>query len=202
MILDTKGRRKIKYLLGIVSVLFILVLGLILPKAEINIYLLNKVFAQNYEFKLNQSIDKPMPALNLIPGIKKTEVKAREQKKYILLPNLDLAFKNKDLISFLTDKINSQISSDEEILQAKLKYELTVNNSALGEIKVYAETVIFPKIDTHEIKNNIYGKTKKAALEYLSSVPEIQDFEIRTTPSKLFFIPVIKARIQINEINN
>ena len=202
MILDTKGRRKIKYLLIIVSVLFVLVLGLILPKAQISLYLPNKIFAQNYEFKLNQSIDKPLSALNLIPAVSKDAIKAQEQKNYILLDSIDLAFKKRDLISALMDKIKAQISPDEKVSQAKLRYELTIKNPGLGEIKVYAETVIVPKINADEIKNNIYGKTKKTALEYLYALPEIQDVEIKTMPSKLFFIPPIKARIIINEINN
>ena len=100
------------------------------------------------------------------------------------------------------DKIKAQINPNERVSQAQLKYKLTVKDPNLNEIKVYAETVILPKINADEIKNNIYGKSKKTALDYLSSLPEIQDFEIKTMPSKLFFIPLIKARIKINEINN
>lgn len=177
--LDQKGRRKLKILTAAVSTLFILIFILILPKIEITLALKTKIFTNTYNITLDNSIAKPLYALNIIPAV---------DEKYIM--------------PFLINKISQEISQDEKINLSKLRYDIKTNNSAKNGIKVYVEADIAPKIEPNKIKNLIQGKKISTAKYILSAMPEIKQAQIKTFPPKLFFAPLLKSRIKINEIDN
>lgn len=179
MHLDKKGRRKLKILITAVSMLFILILILILPAITINLKLKSKIFTKTYDIIIDNSVKKPLPALSIIPAA---------DAKYLL--------------PFLIHKISREISQDEKINLSKFQYDIKTKNSVKDEINVYVETNILPKINLNKIKNQICGKKINTAQNILSAMPEIQQAEIKTFPPKLFFTPLLKSRIKINEIDN
>lgn len=179
MHLDAKGRRKLKILTTAVSTLFILILILILPAIEIKLKLKSKIFTKTYDIALDNSVKKSLPALNIIPTA---------DEKY--------------LMPFLINKITREISQDEKINLSKFRYDIKTKNSAKNGISVYVETEIAPKLDLNKIKTQIRGKKINTALNILSAMPEIKQAEIKTFPPKLFFTPLLKSRIKINETDN
>lgn len=179
MHLDTKGNRKIKILITTVLILFILIVAIIIPKAEVSIKPQSKIFTKTYEITLDNSIKKPLPALNIIPSA---------DEKY--------------LMSFLIDKITREISQDEKVNLSKFRYDIKTKNSLKNGINVYVETETAPKLDIDKIKNQIRGKKINVAQNILSAMPEIKQAKIKTFPPKFFFVPLLKSRIKINETDN
>ncbi|MFH1712700.1 MAG: hypothetical protein ABH896_00730 [Candidatus Jacksonbacteria bacterium] len=179
MHLDTRGHRKLKILITAVSTLFILILILILPAIEIKLKLKSKIFTKTYDITLDNSVKKPLPALNIIPAA---------DEEY--------------LMPFLISKISREISQDEKINLSKFLYDIKTKNSAKNEITVYVETVIMPILDLNQIKNQICGKKIRTVQNILSAMPEVEQAKIKTFPPKLFFAPLLKSRIKINEIDN
>ena len=184
--LDSNSKQIIHVTLTGIIFLSFLLLVVLIPSAEITVYLPQKIIKKNYVFVPDTSLAAILPALNRIPASEQ-----RKDGKEIF------GFKETDVRTFIDAKLNGDVEKEESVIRSSISYSIAINDDETATLLVQAAVV--PAIDTNAIKKNLAGKTKKEAYAYLNlyTTSIITSVEIDLYPSWFPFIPFIKKRITI-----
>ena len=184
--LDSNSKQIIHVTLTGIIFLSFLLLVVLIPSAEITVYLPQKIIKKNYVFVPDTSLAAILPTLNRIPASEQ-----RKDGKEIF------GFKETDVRTFIDAKLNGDVEKEESVIRSSISYSIAINDDETATLLVQAAVV--PAIDTNAIKKNLAGKTKKEAYAYLNlyTTSIITSVEIDLYPSWFPFIPFIKKRITI-----
>lgn len=185
MTLDSRGKLKLYSSISVLTVLVVVFIALIVPKAKVVISLKERQFKKSYSVILDKTISTPLAPINRIPYSALTEPESREFS-----------------IAFITEKIAHEIDvNTEQFDKDDLNYTINITDSEHGIATLYVESVIVPKIDMDALKKSIRGKKTKEARDYLASVPYIESAALTAYPEFLGFLPLIEERITVTIID-
>jgi hypothetical protein len=200
MYLDSKGKRKMSFIIGSTITLALLLLAIVLPEARITVTVEKRIFKKTYQITLKQHLEKTLFALDTIPAYPVGYTfDTKKPPEASVIADLNLSVTKKDLTDFILTKIQAEIQSDERIKPENIAFTLDTADKEKILVNVYVEAITSKTLDYELLKKQIQGKKIAEAQELVLQEPNIKNFQISLTPSWLFFIPLIKERIVIIE---
>lgn len=197
----------------LILVLILLLIGLliILPSAEIVFQVKSEPFIGEFQLKIDQSAEKPLYNLNMIPGsiynLGKLEQKI-DRNKYLTI-NYSLDGQEGNIIisrQHLNNFLNQQLANltpipkrilNQDILLTDYKIEDfdLKNGHVILTLTVQAEVI--PNYDIELLKEFLSNKSKIEALNYLKSLPNVQNVKINSWSVFSDKLPLSSQRIKI-----
>ncbi len=190
MILDQKTQSKVIIFIIALGVLAMIILILVVPRAEIIITLNQKIIKQSYLAKLSTTINYPIISLGLIPG--------KKQKIGLDQPAESWTFSNQDILNYVRDRLEREIKPPEHLITDTLSFSVEMEDADAGKIRIYAEGIVVPDLDIDALKRELVGARFSNAINYLKNLPPVKEVDIKPKPIKFFCLPFLKSRIKIS----
>lgn len=209
----TSNNNRILAVIFLTAIFVLLLIGLliILPSAEIILQVKSEPFIDEFQIKVDQSVKKPLYNLNVIPGSiyslynvqQKEDVNnylvidyiADKQESKILILRQDLDnFLNQKLIN-LAPVPKVIIGEDIQLIDYKIKSFDLKNGQVVIILSIKAKVI--PNYNLQFLKEFLSDKSKTMAMNYLQSLPNIQNVKINSWPVSLDRLPRLSKRIRI-----
>ncbi|MGC9049075.1 MAG: hypothetical protein ACP5IX_02575 [Patescibacteria group bacterium] len=191
-------------------ILILIILIEIIPSAEIVLQVNREPYIGEFRIKIDKTVKKIFYNLDIIPA-SIFNLSQINRDQYILIneltdrrENLALVFKYNDLNDLLNQGLGHQASIPKIVIGniQIVNYEVEKFDLSNGQalIKLLIKTEVIPNFNLQFLKEKLANKSKLTAINYLKTMPNVQDVKINCWPGFLNKLPSANWRIKIKVV--